>query len=199
MPRRGMDSPPLSQTDLASDPRATLARALVEVGNGDRRAFATVYERTSAKLFGVCLRILKNRSEAEEALQEAYINVWRKAGAFDPVRASPISWLAALARNKAIDRLRARGNRVTANIDDEVLAVADPAPSALEQVVAGQTAEQLSRCIGELGDEQATAVREAFYGGETYAELAARKKVPVGTMKSWIRRSLQRLKACLEQ
>ena len=89
--------------------RSQLAAALVRVAGGDRAALRIVYQDTSAKLFGVCLRILKDRSEAEDVLQDVYLTVWRKAATFDPGRASPITWMVAIARNRAIDRLRARG------------------------------------------------------------------------------------------
>ena len=183
----------------ANDARATLSRALVAVGGGDRRAFALIYERTSAKLFGICLRILGSRSEAEEVLQEAYVNVWRNAGRFDPERASPISWLAALARNKAIDRLRAKGPRTSEPIDGDTLQVADPSPLASELLEASEDRERLGGCIGELEQRQAAAIRRAFFGGLTYAELAQADSVPLGTMKSWIRRGLAKLKECLER
>src|SRR5213078_3280 len=86
--------------------RSQLAAALVRVAGGDRAALRMVYQDTSAKLFGVCLRILKDRSEAEDVLQDIYVTVWRKAATFDPSRASPITWLVAVARNRSIDRLR---------------------------------------------------------------------------------------------
>src|ERR1700731_2605277 len=91
--------------------RSQLAAALVRVAGGDRAALRIVYQDTSAKLFGVCLRILKDRSEAEDVLQEVYLTVWRKAASFDPGRASPITWMVAIARNRAIDRLRAAAGR----------------------------------------------------------------------------------------
>ncbi len=177
--------------------RSELADAMQRVAGGDRSAFAKVYDRTSAKLFGICLRILGDRTEAEEALQEAYLNVWRKAGAFDPSRSSPITWLAALARNRAIDRLRARSARQTDLLDEEALEVADPAASAFDGLAAAGETQLLSRCIEELDAKQGRAIRDAFFSGATYAELAARGDVPLGTMKSWIRRGLIQLKECL--
>jgi RNA polymerase sigma-70 factor (ECF subfamily) len=183
----------------ASRDREALAEALAKVAQGDRSAFAQVYERTSAKLFGICLRILGNRNEAEDALQEAYINVWQRAEGFDPARSSPITWLAALARNKAIDRLRARGSRPSEPLGDDALAVADPAASAPERLETAEEGQLLARCISELEERQATPIRQAFFGGATYAELAARENVPLGTMKSWVRRGLLRLKECLQQ
>lgn len=183
----------------ASADRSALAAALAKVGEGDRSAFAQVYQRTSAKLFGICLRILGNRNEAEEALQEAYINVWQKAEGFDATRSSPITWLATLARNKAIDRLRARGSRPSEPFGADALAVPDPSAPAdhrLEQVEEGRA---LAGCMSELEDRQAGAIRRAFFGGETYAELASSEGVPLGTMKSWVRRGLLRLKECLQR
>lgn len=147
----------------------------------------------------MCLRILGNRSDAEDALQEAYVNVWRNAAAFDSTRASPISWLAALARNKAIDRLRSRAARPQQLIDDEVMTLPDPSPSALTLVAEEEDRRRLATCIGELENRHASAIRAAFFGGITYLDLANRESVPLGTMKSWIRRGLQRLKACLER
>ena len=185
--------------DSSADARAALRTALVATGHGDRRAFALVYQRTSAKLFGVCLRILGSRNEAEDALQEAYVNVWRKAAGYDPAKSSPISWLAALARNKAIDRLRARGTRAHSPIDEEAMALVDPAPSATDRIEAGEDARRLGGCIDELEDKQRGAIRAAFFDGATYSELATRGGVPLGTMKSWVRRGLMRLKECLER
>ncbi|HWH21755.1 MAG TPA: sigma-70 family RNA polymerase sigma factor, partial [Allosphingosinicella sp.] len=152
-----------------------------------------------AKLFGICLRILESRSEAEEALQEAYVNVWQKAAAYDPSRSSPITWLAALARNRAIDRLRARGSRRSEAMGDEAFEVPDPSALAPEVIEASQDRARLNNCIGELDTTHAEAVRAAFFRGLTYGDLAERQGVPLGTMKSWIRRSLIRLKECLQR
>lgn len=177
--------------------RAELARSLSLVATGDRAALQDVYRRTSGKLFGVCLRILNDRSEAEDVLQEIYINVWRKAGQFDADRASPITWLATLARNRAIDRLRSRGRRDTRPIDDAA-EVADDRPSALDELSRSEDAKRLDGCLSELDPAHEKAVRTAFFEGLTYDELARRVGVPLGTMKGWIRRSLMKLKACLE-
>src|ERR1700754_5067451 len=110
--------------------RRQLAAALARVAAGDRAALRIVYQDTAAKLFGVCIRILKDRSEAEDVLQDVYMTVWRKAGAFDPARASPITWLVAIARNRAIDRLRASAVSRRMEPIDAADAVSDPAPVA---------------------------------------------------------------------
>jgi len=179
--------------------RSQLAAALVRVAAGDRAALAIVYQDTSAKLFGICLRILKDRSEAEDVLQDVYVTVWRKAAIFDPGRASPITWLVAIARNRAIDRLRVRGARERLEPIEAADAIGDPALSAVERVELAQQHQRLARCLEELEARHSTAIRAAFLDGATYEELAARLNVPLGTMKSWIRRGLLKLRACLER
>jgi len=179
--------------------RSQLAAALVRVAGGDRAALRMVYQDTCAKLFGVCLRILKDRSEAEDVLQDVYVTVWRKAATFDPGRASPITWMVAIARNRAIDRLRARAARGRLAPLDAGDPVRDPAPAAVERVELAQQHQRLTRCLEELDAPHASAIRAAFLDGATYEELAARMNVPLGTMKSWIRRGLLKLRACLER
>jgi len=179
--------------------RSQLAAALVRVAGGDRAALRLVYQDTSAKLFGVCLRILKDRSEAEDVLQEVYLTVWRKAAAFDRNRASPITWLVAIARNRAIDRLRSSAMSRRMEPIESADAVSDPSPAALERVELAQQHQRLAGCLEELEARQAAAIRTAFLDGATYEELAARMSVPLGTMKSWIRRGLLKLRACLER
>ncbi len=178
----------------ADDARRRLADALARAGRGSQSALAEVYQATSAKLF----RILGERGEAEDALQDIYLNVWRKAGSFDPERASPITWLAALARNRSIDRLRARGNHISEPVE-AALHISDPAPDAATSLEAAESGARLSGCIGELEARKAEAIRTAFFEGSTYAELAVRSGVPLGTMKSWVRRGLHQLKECLER
>ena len=181
----------------ASVQRAALTAALAQVARGDRDALAEVYRRTSAKLFGICLRIFPDKADAEDALQDAFVNVWNNAGSFDPARASPITWLVTLTRNRAIDRWRAAGKRRTAPIE-AAAETPDDAPDALTCLIAGDERDRMMRCIDTLGTGDATMIRTAFYEGETYAELATRSALPLGTVKSRIRRALLRLKTCLE-
>jgi RNA polymerase sigma-70 factor (ECF subfamily) len=185
-------------TQPASLDRESLSRALGRVAEGSQAALADVYGKSSAKLFGICLRILGDRSEAEDALQDIYVNVWRKAGSFDPARASPITWLAALARNRSIDRLRARGTREMAPVEDAA-DVADGSDDALTRLMAAEEGGRIASCLDELETRQNRAIRSAFYEGRSYPELADQWAVPLGTMKSWIRRGLLRLKDCLER
>jgi RNA polymerase sigma factor (sigma-70 family) len=179
--------------------RRQLTAAIRRVAGGDRAALRLVYDATAAKLFGVCLRILKDRNEAEDVLQDVYLNVWRKASAFDETRASPITWLAAIARNRAIDRVRSGNVARLSEPIEAAEAIADPAPLAAESLEAMQENKRLYSCLEELEQRQSAAIRAAFMDGLTYDELAQRSGVPLGTMKSWIRRGLAKLRACLER
>ena len=178
--------------------RQLLTDDLARVASGDRSALQAVYDATSAKLFGVVLRILNDRSEAEDVLQEVYITVWSKADRFDASRASPITWLAALARHRAIDRQRQVGRRKHKPID-EAGEIVDDAESGLDALVRSDDARQLQGCMSELDKTHQDALRTAFFEGRTYEDVAGLHGVPVGTMKSWIRRALIRLKACLQR
>jgi RNA polymerase sigma-70 factor (ECF subfamily) len=186
-----------ASSDLDSARRARLAEALIRTGRGDRSAFEAVYKATSAKLFGVCLRIFPDRNEAEEALQDAYLTIWNKAASFETGRASPISWLVAVTRNRAIDRLRARGKAGMTSLD-EAAEIADPAPLADAQLLASGEDNVLHGCIERLERRDAHFIRSAFIGGATYADLAAREGEPLGTVKSRIRRALIKLRGCME-
>lgn len=178
--------------------RSQLAAALVRVAGGDRAALRMVYENTSAKLFGVCLRILNDKSEVEDLLQEVYVTVWRKAASFDPDRSSPITWLVTIARNRAIDRLRSGAGKRRTEPIEAAEAVSDPAPAAVERLEAAEQRARLARCLEELEPRQSSAIRAAFLDGSTYEDLAQRMSVPLGTMKSLIRRGLLKLRGCLE-
>lgn len=186
-----------ARQELAATRRDELARLLSAVSDGDREAFARVYQRTSAKLYGICLRLLQNEAEAEDVLQEAYVTVWHKAERFDATKASPITWLSVLARNKALDRLRRR----KAPTDDLAAAadIEDARPSAFVLVADAQETSKLHECLEELAGRSQAAIRAAFLDGLTYPELAKREQVPLGTMKSWIRRGLHQLRGCLDR
>src|SRR5580700_7417930 len=143
------------------DDRSQLVAALARVAGGDRAALQIVYQDTSAKLFGVCLRILNDKGEAEDVLQEVYLTVWRKAATFDPARASPITWMVAIARNRSIDRLRATGGRGRTEPIESAEDVRDPAPSASDLVQDAQQASRLAVCLDELESRQSGAIRAA--------------------------------------
>ena len=174
-----------------------LAELMGRVAAGDRAALRGLYDATSAKLFGVCFRILSNRDESEDVLQEVYLTIWRRADRFDAGRASAMAWMATIARNRAIDKLRARGPLARAEPVDEVDAP-DSAPLASALLEQAQDERALHRCLGELDERTASVIRTAFFEGVTYEALAQRLDAPLGTVKSWIRRGLLRLKGCLE-
>ena len=184
--------------DLDSN-RNLIATALVRIPGGDRAALQTVYRLTSAKLFGVALRILGERSEAEDVLQEVYVTVWRKAADFDPNRASPMTWLIAILRNRAIDRLRATRQSRRMEPIEQASKVADSAITADYALESAQDYARLHGCLDGLAAHERSALRGAFFDGDTYEDLAARMSVPLGTMKSWIRRAMIKLKVCREQ
>jgi RNA polymerase sigma-70 factor, ECF subfamily len=176
-------------------PSADIADLIARCALRDRLAFRLLYERTSAKLFGVILRILKNRSEAEEAIQEVYVKIWQRADRYVAGATSPISWLVAVARNHALDILRAR--RPAADDIDAALEVPDDAPSPERAAVASEEKSRIEHCLGTLPSDRAEAVRGAYLDGMSYEELATRHAVPLNTMRTWLRRSLIRLRECL--
>ena len=189
---RAMERP---VTELRSSDE--LAALIGAVAAGDRAAFRAVYERTSAKLYGICLRLLGSEAEAEDVLQEAYVTVWRNARRFDSAKASAITWLAVIARNKAIDRLRRR--RPVADGLEAAAEVPDEGPLATAVIEQKDDARRLAHCLDQLDERARAMIRAAFLDGASYPELAEREGVPLGTMKSWIRRGLMRLKGCLER
>jgi RNA polymerase sigma-70 factor (ECF subfamily) len=142
---------------------------------------------------------LGEHGDAEDVLQEVYVTVWRKAADFDARRASPMTWLIAIARNRSIDRLRA--SRTSRNMEaiDAATDVADSAPGADFALESVQEHAKLHGCLDSLASHERAALRGAFFDGNTYEDLATRMKVPLGTMKSWIRRAMFKLKVCLEQ
>lgn len=177
--------------------RDELNQLLQQTGRNDQKAFAELYRRTSPKLFGVCLRMLRDRGEAEDVLQETYATVWRRAATFEAAKASAITWLVTLSRNKAIDRLRQHREESSEDASQRDEAI-DEQPTPAANAQSSQEYRRLRDCLDELEPQQRSSVREAFFTGATYNELATRCKVPLGTMKSWIRRSLMQLRACLD-
>ncbi len=180
-----------------SESSENLNKVLLAVAGGDSAAFENLYRATSARLFGICLRVLPQRAEAEEVLQEVFLGIWRKAKQFDATRASAITWLSMMTRNKAIDRLRANaGARAHTPLDlDEI----EGDSAASEVAEDAENKERIEVCLDELEAPRRTLIRTAFFEGATYEELAQRSGNPLGTVKSWIRRSLIVLKACLER
>ncbi|NKI96300.1 sigma-70 family RNA polymerase sigma factor [Rhizobacter sp. SG703] len=193
---------PADWSDRSKELSALLARS----GLGDRQAFAALYERTSAHLFAVVLRINRDRAQAEDVLQEVYVNVWRAAQSFDAAQSQPLTWLTSVARNRAIDSLRRKQTEpqtqpapFTDDEDKDVYDdVADDAPTPLEMLSRASDARALAQCMEGLSASQRQSVALAFYDGLSHAEVADRMREPLGTVKSWVRRALLSLKACLD-
>lgn len=175
-----------------------IEQLISRVALGDRAAFSEIYSRTSAKLFGVVLRVLRDRGEAEEALQDTYVKLWRNAGRYQVNGFSPMTWLITIARNTAIDRKRRQASGLGAG-DGEVEMQADPAPGPEARAIHASDRAQLVACFGELQEARAEAVRRAYLDGDSYADLAAHFDVPLNTMRTWLRRSLLKLKECLSR
>jgi RNA polymerase sigma factor (sigma-70 family) len=177
--------------------RTKLTALLLRVSRADRAALHELYRLTSAKLFAVCLRILMDRTEAEDVLQEVYLTIWNKAAQFDAERGlSPMTWMISIARNRALDRLRAKKRRF--GDLDEAAEIPDISPLADAVLATRQTAELLAACLQQLDARAEAAIRGAFFGGQTYELLARTAEIPLGSMKSLIRRGLMRLRLCLE-
>jgi RNA polymerase sigma factor (sigma-70 family) len=176
-----------------------LRRLLAEVGRGDAAALAQLYDLTSPKLFGVILRIEKDRGLAEDVLQDAYLRIWQAAGSYDPAAGRPFQWLCTIARNRAIDGLRRRSSgeaQVLANDDGEdwVARLMDPHDDA----TAFLDRDALSTCLGRLEPMHRDCVVLAYCEGYSREELAQRFDRPVNTIKTWLHRALSALKSCLE-
>ncbi|MDX5349736.1 MAG: sigma-70 family RNA polymerase sigma factor [Paracoccaceae bacterium] len=179
--------------------RKELESLIARVALGDRAAFEGLYDATSAKLHAVCLSVLKDRPEAEETLQEVYIRIWQNAARYASNGLSPMTWLITIARNRAIDRLRSR-NAAPATAPAEAAAVlpsGEPGPESA--TIRAEERRLLDECLAQLAEPQAGAVRAVYLEGITYADLAEREGKPINTVRSWLRRSLLRLKDCVSQ
>ena len=169
---------------------------LSRVARQDRSAFNDIYRATSAKLYGIVLRILHRRDLADEVLQEVYVKIWERAAEFDPKRASPITWMATIARNRALDEVR-RKHPVSLEDHPEILDVASDEAGALDLVLRGEDGKRLSECLNRLEPGRRQIVVLAYCNGFSRDELGQRFGQPANTIKTWLRRSLAQLKACL--
>jgi RNA polymerase sigma-70 factor (ECF subfamily) len=188
---------------MAAD-AARLADLLGRVALADQRAFAELYRLTSAHLYSVALRIVRERGLAEELLQEAYVNVWHHAGSYAAERAQPSTWLTAIVRNRCLDHVRKRELdtvSMTRDADDDApeLSLPDGGPGPAEMLLAGADAHAIRECVERLEGASRQAIALAFFQGLSHSELAQHLAQPLGTVKSWIRRGLERLKGCLER
>ena len=166
----------------------------------DQRAFATLYQFSSAKLFAVAVRITRRRDWAEEVLQEAFVNIWNHAAGYNSAKSAPMTWMTAIVRNRALDWLR-RPREVEIDEEHEELmaSIPDESPGPEELLRRSLEAGELAECMKSLTEEQQRSVTLAFFYGLSHGELAEQMRKPLGTVKTWIRRGLDRLKGCLEE
>nr|WP_205631860.1 sigma-70 family RNA polymerase sigma factor [Cereibacter johrii] len=178
-----------------STPRTDLEALIARCAMGDRGAFESLYDATSGKLHAACCRILGRGQGAEDAMQDAYVKIWTHAGRYRVTGHSPMTWLITIARNTAIDRLRAqrRGGDVTEYHDIHPAAGSNPETRMLARAEAGR----IRACLEELGADRRRAITGAYLDGLSYAELAERAGIPLNTMRTWLRRGLMALKDCV--
>ncbi len=190
-------------TTESPEPSADLADLLARTALADQAAFAELYRRTSPHLYAVAVRILREPAAAEEVLQEAFVSIWHHAGRYAAELSQPQTWLASIVRNRCLDRLRRRDlDRVSlTRDDDEETEIELPAEgtSPVDLLIAGAEAASVRDCVQALEGGQKQAIALAFFQGLTHAELARALREPLGTVKSWVRRGLARLRQCLEQ
>ena len=187
----------MNSAEPKSGPQAPspLEPLLHRIARRDRAAFAALYAQAAPKLFGIALRIMRQRELAEEVLQESFVTVWERAADFDPARGSPIGWLTVIVRHCAIDQLRRSSARPESRSAPEEALSALVSPDSADT---GAELRALQRCLDELDEAPRRAVLLAYCYGLTRDELAVQLAVPIGTVKSWLRRSLERLQRCLE-
>ena len=177
----------------------TLGALLQATAGGDRRAFARLYDQTAPQLFGLALGILKRRDWAEEALQDAYTRIWRSAHRYDAAKGTGISWVVTIARNTALSTLMRRPRDEFAGNADDMAQMPSGDSDPMQRSMQLSDARQISGCLDELDGDQKSSILLVYYEGLTQKEVADRLNKPIGTVKSWIRRGLIRLKGCLDR
>jgi RNA polymerase sigma-70 factor (ECF subfamily) len=198
---------PGSTDALACDDNRRIVRArmlsaqelvwlMAAVAKGDRAAFERLYAATRAKLYGVVLRILRRQDLADEVMQETYLKIWNSAGQFDPALASPITWMVAIARNRAIDLVRKK-TEVSIEEESDVFDFAADTPDPLAKREMTEELQRLLACMARLDEERRRLVLFAYYHGWSREQLAAKFEKPVNTIKTWLRRALLEIRECL--
>lgn len=190
--------PPRKRRALAAyQDSEDLARLLAAVALGDQSAFKRLYDATAAKLFGIATRILRDQGKAEEVVQDAFVNVWNSAASYNATLSAPMTWLITIVRNRSLDYLR-RVERHEVELDDDLSAVLESdTPGPQQQLLRSEDAALLHVCLGRLDAGQRQAIAFAYFQGLSHSELAQNLRVPIGTVKTWIRRGLEKLRLCL--
>lgn len=179
---------------------ARLAELLSRCALKNQNAFKDLYDLTASKLFGVALRILRRQDWAEEVLQECYMNIWNHAGDYAVARSAPLTWMTSIVRNRCLDWLRRPQHESTGDEYEIALdAWQDESPGPVEQLMASNDSAALGHCLEELESRQRQSIMLAFFHGMSHSEVASHMRQPLGTVKTWVRRGLERLKGCLEK
>ncbi len=173
----------------------SLDALLARTASGDQDAFRVLYDRTSGRLFAICLRIARNRTLAEDFLQEAYARVWERSPQFDPQRGSALAWMIALTRNHAIDVIRTRGREVL-SVDGAEFELPDQ--PALAPAEARLDFPAVARALAELDEGPRRAIMHAYLDGMSYQEIGAALGIPIGTAKTWVSRGIAKLRRSLD-
>lgn len=175
---------------------AELSSLLASVARRDEAAFERLYEATSAKLFGVVLRILKRQDLAEEVIQDAYVKIWNSAGQFNPSLSSPITWMVSIARNRAIDVVRKR-SEISIEEEPAAMDVASDTPDPLARKDMTEELQRILDCIDKLEPQRQRLVLLAYYNGWSREQLSRKFDTPLNTVKTWLRRSMVEIRECL--
>ncbi|WP_338522351.1 sigma-70 family RNA polymerase sigma factor [Pseudomonas batumici] len=184
------------RTAISTADAEQLRQLLAQCSLGNRRAFETLYRSVAPRLHGVALRCLGRADLAEEVLQESFVRIWNNASRYEAHLSAPMTWMVNITRNRAIDQLR-RLREVPLD-DRQAERLADDSPSAQELLDSARQSSALNRCLETLEDPQRQSITLAYFHGLSYAELAEQLPAPLGSVKSWIRRGMERLRRCLE-
>ena len=178
-----------------------LQQWLAATARKDQQAFQALYAATSAKLFGFALRIVNKRELAEEVLQDAYVNIWNHAGNYQASLAAPLTWMISILRNRAIDQLRRLHHDVEIDGDDFAMqfieAIEQPGGTPLQQLEMSQDANALAACMARLERAHRQAMALAYFHDLSHSEVATQLSMPIGTVKTWLRRGIDKLRLCL--
>ena len=187
----------------AESPDTQLIALIDRVAQADESALRELYELSSSKLYGVAVRVVTNRSWAEDVLQEAFINIWRIAGDYKASLSPPMAWMCLIVRSRGLDFLRRRtSERADASLElDDVMAetVEGNSPNPMDTALASEQAWALHQCLSQLDNKQREVVSLAYMRDLSHGELAEQLKLPLGTVKTWIRRGLEQLRGCMSR
>jgi RNA polymerase sigma-70 factor (ECF subfamily) len=182
---------------MTIEQREEIEALIAQVALGNQAAFSRLFDATSGKLLAVCLRVLNERAAAEDAMQEVFIKVWKNADRYQVTGHSPMTWLITIARNTAVDKLRAR--KVDRDIADFSERIAAPGLSPEQSAVAASESKQIMRCLDELEKDRRDAITGAYLRGMSYQDLSDQFDVPLNTMRTWLRRGLAALRECMSR